>query len=180
VTDGNKKAGRMRGTVGRERQSSRESKKHKATHIVRVARLGVRRQHLEGLAQRVVLLLVVGDDNGVDDAVRGDVGVGIGFRVEVASFAARSGADVSRRGQCLRARQRGRRATAAVAKLDVPHGLGARSLAQAPGNGEDGPAGAEREDEDQEVDEQAVVREDLDERAASCRVVGRRRTEARG
>jgi hypothetical protein len=120
----------------------------------------MRCQDLERLPERINLLVVVGDDNCVDHAVGSDVSFNVVLRFEITSFAARGRASISRRGQGLGAGQRGGRAATTVGELHIAKTLVAGSLGQALGEIPDGPAGAQREHEDEEMDQQAVVGED--------------------
>lgn len=127
------------------------------TYIVRDGGLGVRGQDVQSLPQRIHLLLVIRNDNCLDDGA--DIVVAE-LGLEVASLAAGRGAPLRRDGtQGLGARQRSRAPAALAREPQLAQGPLAHLL-QALGEVDDGPAGAEREDEDEEVDQQAVVGED--------------------
>lgn len=117
----------------------------------------MRSQDIQSLPQRIHLLLVVRNSNGVDNAAHVPVG---DFGLEIASLAAGRGASRRRhRSQGLGARQRSRGTAALTREAELAESLGAH-LPEALGEVDDGPAGAQREAEDEEVDAEAVIGED--------------------
>lgn len=74
----------------------------------------MRSQDIEGLPQDIHLLLVVGNDDGVDDGAGGVVaGIGEGLELQITGLAARGGAGMGR-GQGLGTRERSGGAAAMV------------------------------------------------------------------
>ena len=69
----------------------------------------MRGEHVQSLPQGIILFLVVGDDNRMDNPVRRNVSVGKKLGVQVTSLTARCGAELAGRRKGFGAGERGAR-----------------------------------------------------------------------
>lgn len=123
----------------------------------------MRRQHVQGLTQDVDVLLVIGDQDGVE--MLGNLGLDVSEVAGVAILGVARGGRGARRREGLGGRERvGRELALRTQAAPLP---GRCDLFEAPRDVPDSPACAEGEDGDDEVDDQRVVgKEDGQEAAA--------------